>query len=325
MNFWKTLKKPFLVQAPMEDVTDVVFREMIARCGKPDVFFTEFTNTDGLLSKGKEKVIKRLAYKEDQRPIVAQIWGNNPESNFKVSKMLVEMGFDGIDLNMGCPVKTVVKKGCCAGLIRTPSLAKELILATQEGAGEIPVSVKTRLGYNTFVTEDWVGFLLKETKIAALTLHGRIATRMSKDLANWDEIGKAVEMRDELKSETVIIGNGDVNSYQDAMDKHTQYKVDGIMIGRGMFHNLWIFNPQIDPTKIPTKEKLQLLIDHISLFEKTWGETKYFDIMKKYYKIYVSEMEDASILRTKLMEFKNAEDTIQYLAKIVEKLPVEHE
>ena len=295
----------------MEDVTDTVFRQIVASCGKPDVFFTEFTNADGLCSKGREIVAKRLIFTKEERPIVAQIWGNNPENYYKSAKLIRVMGFDGIDINMGCPDKTVVKRGLCSGLINNPSLAEEIILAAREGAKGLPISVKTRIGYKNIETK-WIGFLLG-LKLEAITVHARTVYEMSKVPAHWDEIGKVVKLRNSMKAKTLIIGNGDVKSIDEAQQKYKQYKVDGIMIGRGIFNNLWVFNRNINPKNIPYKEKLQLLIKHIELFDKTWGKTKNFAIMKKFYKIYISDVPDASDFRSKLMEFKTAHKTLRFL------------
>lgn len=315
-NFWQSLKKPFTVLAPMDDVTDTVFRRIVADCGRPDVFFTEFTNTDGLQSVGKDKVVQRLQYTEHERPLIAQIWGTNPEHYYKSAQMLVEMQFDGIDINMGCPERSIVAKGSCAALIKNPTLAKEIIHATKEGAGDLPVSVKTRIGYSKIQTEEWIGFLL-EQDLPALTVHGRTQAEMSKVPAHWDEIAKVVELRNTINKNTIIIGNGDVARYQEALEKHKTYGVDGVMIGRGVFHNPWIFNPAVDPSTKSVKEKLTLLTQHITLFNDTWGKEKNFDIMKKFYKVYVSGFDNASSLRETLVEFRNAKDTLKYLQEII--------
>ncbi len=312
-NVWQTLPKPFFVLAPMEGVTDTVFRRIVARAGKPDVFFTEFTNVDGLISqKGREHIVHRLQYTKEERPIIAQIWGNNPEHYLEAVRIIKDMGFDGVDINMGCPVNKVVAKGYCAGLIRNPALAKEIILAAKEAAGDMPVSVKTRIGYDAIQTEEWIGFLLS-LNLSVLTVHARTARELSKVPAHWDEIGKIAALRDSMKSDTLIIGNGDVESYDEGIQKHTQYRADGIMIGRGVFHNLWVFNADIKPESISHNQKISMLIEHIQLFFKTWGRDKNPDILKKFYKIYVSGFPDAAEFRMKLMNCKNADDTIVLL------------
>lgn len=324
-NFWNELKKPILILAPMEDVTDTVFRQIVAECGRPDVFFTEFTSTDGLCSRGFEKVAERLKFSANEHPIVAQIWGNDPNKYFESAKIIAGLalsgaegarpelaeGFDGIDINMGCPDKTIVSHGCCSGLINNPSLAEKLISSAKKGAPGLPISVKTRLGYKD-VNMEWIKFLLGQN-LDALTIHGRTVVEMSGVPAHWDEIGKVVELRNSLSIQTLIIGNGDVKSLDDANEKYKKYKVDGIMIGRGIFENLWMFNKNVNPKNISYKEKLKLLIKHIELFDKTWGKNKNFSIMKKFYKIYVSDVEDASDFRAKLMTLNNAKETIEFI------------
>lgn len=316
-NFWKDLKKPILIQAPMEDVTDTVFRQIIAKCGAPDVFFTEFTNVEGMCSRGKDKVGKRLIFTDIERPIVAQLWGTTPSKFLETAKLIKEMGFNGIDINMGCPQKAVIKKGACGGLINNPSLAKEIILAVREGAGGLPVSVKTRIGVKNIQTEKWMGFLLK-LNLDAITVHGRTVAEMSDVPCHWDEIGKAVKLKNEMKVKTLIIGNGDIKSRDEAMEKTKKYGLDGIMIGRGIFNNLWIFNKNSDktPSEIPFEEKLKLLIEHVKLFDKTWGKTKNFSIMKKFYKIYTHNKPDAVSIRTELMKLKTASETLNFLKSL---------
>lgn len=343
-SFWKDLNKPILIQAPMEDVTDTVFRQIVLKCGRPDVFFTEFTNVEGMCSRGRDKVGKRLIFTPDEHPIVAQIWGLDPKKYFETAKLIKTMGFDGIDINMGCPEKSVVKKGACAALISNQPLAKEIILATREGAGGLPVSVKTRIGVKEIKTEEWARFLLK-LNLDALIVHGRTVAEMSDFPAHWDEIGKVVKLRDSMKLKTLIIGNGDVKSREDAMEKYEKYGVDGIMIGRGIFNNLWIFkeiregwcerggvrqrasarsdrstdgseSSDRTPSGISYEEKLKLLIEHITLFDQQWGKTKNFSLMKKFYKIYISGRPDATIVRTELMKFKTASETLIFLKSL---------
>ena len=206
MNFWENLPKPIFALAPMEDVTDTVFRRLLREINstedsiRPDVMFTEFTSVEGIESEGAEMVMKRLKYTEVERPLVAQIWGITPENYFNSAKKIAELGFDGIDINMGCPVKKIIKKGACSALIESHSLAKEIVEATKEGSNGLPVSVKTRIGFKTIQTEDWIGFLLAETIPVTLTVHGRTVKELSKVPNHWDEIGKAVKLRDEIQS-----------------------------------------------------------------------------------------------------------------------------
>lgn len=300
-NFWQKLDKPFVVLAPMDDVTDVVFRQILAQTARPDIFFTEFTNVDALFSAGRDATLRRLEYTQDQTPIVGQIWGKTPENYFKASSLLKDLGFDGIDINMGCPDKTVVKNGCCSALIDNKALAQEIIEATIQGAKGVPVSVKTRLGTKTIQTEDWVSFLL-QFDLAALTIHSRTAKEMSKVPAHWDEILKAVKIRNDLNSKTLIIGNGDVKNYQEALAKSSEFGVDGVMIGRGVFSDLLAFDKSISKTELTISQKLDILLRHAKLFENTWDNGKNFAILKKFFKIYISGFEGASDLRAALME-----------------------
>lgn len=300
--------------APMEDVTDTVFRRIVMSCGKPDLFFTEFTNVEGLASlKGNDIVAQRLLFTPEEKPIIGQIWGKNPQHYLEAAKRLRESGFDGIDINMGCPEKSIVKSGCCAALINNRPLVSEIIQATKEGAGELPVSVKTRIGFNTIVTEEWISFLLQHS-LAALTVHGRTAKEMSLVPAHWDEIAKAVQLRNHMKVDTIMIGNGDVLSKNEALDKVSRFGVDGVMIGRGIFQNPYLFSDSSHWTNMPVKERLLLLKRHLELFHQTWGNTKHFPIMKKYVKIYVSGFDKASELREELMNTTTVEEMISRIS-----------
>ena len=285
----------------MADVTDCAFRQIIAKYGKPDIFFTEFVSVDGLCSVGKDRLLIDLKYSENERPIVAQIFGSKPENFEKVARMLSEMSFDGIDINMGCPVKKVLNQKSCSALIRTPELAKEIILATKRGAGNIPVSVKTRIGFSKVEIDTWIPIIL-ETEPAALTVHLRTVKEMSNVPAHWDLMKRIIEIRDEIKSQTLILGNGDVLNLEDAKRKVKETGCDGIMLGRAIFGNPWLF-----AEKVPSiKEKLEVMIEHTKLFEKMLGGHKNFAIMKKHYKAYVNGFDGAKELRVKLMEAENA-------------------
>ncbi len=304
VNFWKQLtlqEKPFFALAPMEGVTDWVFREIIAGAAKPDVFFTEFTNTEALCSKGYEKMVQNLRYSESQRPIVAQIWGTDPKNFYSVARMIKDLGFDGIDINMGCPVRDVMKMGCGAALINNPVLASEMIAAARDGAPGVPVSVKTRIGVKSIVTEDWIGFLLGQ-HLQAITVHGRTAKELSKVPNHWDEIGKAVKLRDQHAPETVMIGNGDILNQEQAQNAHTMYGVDGVMIGTGIFQNPWVFEKM--PGNHTSRESLDLLLKHAKLFADTYPGERRFAAMRKYFKMYVRSFPGATTLMKQLMETK---------------------
>jgi nifR3 family TIM-barrel protein len=313
VNIWKRLTKPFFALAPMEDVTDTVFRTMVSSCARPDVYFTEFTNCDGLFSAGRDVVAHRLQYTPEEHPIVAQLWGSNPENYVKAAKLVSDLGFDGVDINMGCPIKDVVSHGSCAALIKNPTLATQIIQATKEGILEskrsIPVSVKTRIGFKTIVTEEWTRHLLAQD-IDALTVHGRTADEMAKVPAHWDEITKVVTIRNQMKKDTVIIGNGDVVSYSDALEKIAVTGVDGVMIGRGIFNNMWVFEKSRDARVTPLDARLDLMRRHVELFDFTWGKTKNFAILKKFFKIYLSGFDGASDMRARFMGMQTIQEVL---------------
>ena len=298
-SMWKLLPKPFLALAPMDDVTDVVFRQIIAEEGRPDVFFTEFVNVEALCSPGRKIHGRRLEFTEDQRPIIAQIWGKEPEHFQKVAAELVAMGFDGIDINMGCPDRTVVKNGLCSALIEDHARAAEIIAAVKEGSS-LPISVKTRIGIRKPMTEDWIGFLLDQN-LDAITIHARTVKDMSKVPARWEEIAKAVKLRNRMGKDTVIIGNGDVISRRQALAYAEKYGVDGVMIGRGIFQNLWLFHLEKCGTEISLKERLRVLRRHVELYRDTWGESRSFEILKKFIKVYIAGFPGAAEVRKEFM------------------------
>lgn len=307
-SFWQHLareQKPFLVMAPMDGVTDYVFREIIAEVAKPDVLFTEFTNTEALVSRGYEKTIRRLKYSECERPIIAQIWGTEPKNFYTAARMIRQLGFDGVDINMGCPDRAVMKTGSGASLINTPGLAAEIIAATKEGAAGLAVSVKTRIGVVHAVTQEWVSFLLAQ-HLDALTVHGRTAKELSKVPAHWDEIGKAVRLRGQVAPETVIIGNGDILSVNEARRAAADYGVDGVMIGEGVLHNPWVFERK--PKSHTSRESLGLLLKHTRLYAETYGEGRPSTAMRKYFKIYVRSFPGANALLKQLMETTNVSE-----------------
>jgi tRNA-dihydrouridine synthase len=321
-NFWQTIHKPIIALAPMEDVTDTVFREVVLSVSDPDalnVVFTEFTSTDGLChEKGRPKVIERLMVnasemqllKSRNTKLVAQIWGGDPEK-FRVSaKLISEMNlFDGIDINMGCPAKKVVKNKSCANLINYPELAKEIIYATAEST-HLPVSVKTRIGFSRINTEEWISHLL-ETAPKAITVHGRTRKMMSNGPALWGEIGKAVALRDQTGKSTLIIGNGEVFSYADAMDRIRQYGVDGVMVGTGVFKNPWMFNTE--PMEITISHRIELMRKHITLYQHTWGNRKDYNVLKRFFKIYLNGFSNAAHWRDAFMRAQGYDEALKLL------------
>lgn len=309
------LPRPFLVLAPMDDVTDTVFRRIVADCARPDLFFTEFVNVDGLQSPGRSKLLKKLQHTAQEQPLVAQIWGKEPENFRKTAAELVEMGFVGVDLNMGCPEKTVVKNGACSALINNRELAAEVIRATQEGvAGRVPISVKTRLGFNG-VDLSWIEFLLGHN-LDMLTIHGRTRKEMSEVPAHWDLIGKARELRDKLAPHTLIVGNGDVESRTQALQLAKQYDLDGIMIGRGVFHDPFVFAEKSPWATYTKQQRMELYAKHIRLFAETWqqGERQVVTL-NRFCKVYINGFDGAKELREQLMAAKTTDELLAILGK----------
>ncbi len=341
----------------MADVTDVAFRNMIAKYsahtrrdgtwGGPDVMWTEFVAADGLVRatpEGKKKLMADLIYSEAERPIVAQLFTRHPEHMEYAAALCRELGFDGIDINMGCPAGTIIDQGCGAAMIKTPDIARAVIQAAKRGArsdeGGIPVSVKTRLGYNHDQVEEWLPTILQE-RPAALTVHARTRKDMSKVPARWERLRRVVELRNQLSPETKIIGNGDVLSAADGRQKASLFGVDGAMVGRALFGNPWFFHPTrrlptrltalpthgvdrdtivtVDTTTdefeyISMEERLQTLVEHTRLFVELLPH-KNFAVMKKHYKAYVSGWPGAAELRQTLM----AQETSEAVAQVVEK------
>ncbi len=311
MNFWEKLPKPIMVLAPMADVTDEAFRAIIAKysrherkdgtMGGPDVFWTEFVSADGLCSPGRDVLLRDLRFSEGERPIVAQFFTSKPEHMKKVARMAKELGFDGIDINMGCPDKSIEKQGAGAAMMTTPDLAVEVLQAAQEGGEGLPVSVKTRVGWNTVELETWLPKLLSAGP-AVITVHARTRKELSLVPARWEHVKRAVEIRNGLGSQTLILGNGDVKNLSEAHDRVKETGADGVMIGRGIFGNPWLFHPGMPMETIPLPERLRVMVEHTKLFEERLGDIKSFAIMKKHYKAYVNGFDGAKELRMELMD-----------------------
>ncbi|HDZ5641441.1 TPA: tRNA-dihydrouridine synthase [Staphylococcus aureus] len=298
-NFWSELPRPFFILAPMEDVTDIVFRHVVSEAARPDVFFTEFTNTESFYHpEGIHSVRGRLTFSEDEHPMVAHIWGDKPEQFRETSIQLAKMGFKGIDLNMGCPVANVAKKGKGSGLILRPDVAAEIIQATK--AGGLPVSVKTRLGY--YEIDEWKDWLkhVFEQDIANLSIHLRTRKEMSKVDAHWELIEAIKNLRDEIAPNTLLTINGDIPDRKTGLELAEKYGIDGVMIGRGIFHNPFAFEKE--PREHTSKELLDLLRLHLSLFNKyEKDEIQQFKSLRRFFKIYVRGIRGASELRHQLM------------------------
>jgi nifR3 family TIM-barrel protein len=322
-GFWGKLHKPMFVLAPMHDVTDAAFRNVIAKYGKPDVFYTEFASTEALMSeKGHDKVMHYLKFSKIEHPIVAQVFGSKSEKFYDTAKLVASLGFDGIDINMGCPEKNAVRGGSCAGLFHTPEIAKELILACKQAAtdfakenktAEIPVSIKIRIGDTKVNWESWISKLL-EAEPAAIAIHLRTRKEMSKVPAHWEVMPKIVKFINEnttAETRPIILGNGDVENIEQAQKLIDETGCDGVMLGRAIFGNPWLFanahsKKHINPPTL--KERLKVLLEHTKLYEKTFEGKKPFDIMKRHFKAYVSGFDGAAELRMQMFETKSAKD-----------------
>ncbi|WP_163581704.1 tRNA dihydrouridine synthase [Gracilibacillus saliphilus] len=310
-NFWRDLPRPFFILAPMEDVTDVVFRHVVSEAARPDVFFTEFTNTESYCHPdGKQSVRGRLTFTEDEQPMVAHIWGDKPEYFREMSIGMAKEGFKGVDINMGCPAPNVTKSGKGCGLIRRPEVAADIIQAAK--AGGLPVSVKTRLGY-TYVEEwrDWLTHILKQD-IVNLSIHLRTKKEMSKVDAHWELIPEIKKLRDQVAPNTLLTINGDIPDRQTGLKLVEQYGVDGVMIGRGIFHNPFAFEKQ--PRDPSSKELLDLLRLHLDLFDKySKIESRLFKPLRRFFKIYVRGFRGASELRNQLMNTESTDEVRELL------------
>jgi tRNA-dihydrouridine synthase len=313
-NFWKELPRPFFVLAPMEAVTDTVFRHVVASAAPPDVYFTEFTNATGWAAAGDKAAGTRLYKTDDEFPMVAQLWGSNPEAMATLAKHCATLGYQGIDLNTGCPDSAALKSGSGAALIKNHELTAQLIAACKESG--LPVSVKCRLGYSSIDEwKGWVGFLLQQD-IVALTVHLRTKKEMSKVDAHWELMKDIRELRDEVAPGTLLIGNGDVRDRQHGLELVEQSGIDGIMIGRGIFHNPFAFETSKRPHS--REELLGLLSLQLDLYDNMAlsHPSRPFDTLKRFFKVYVRDFEGASELRDTLMHTKNTAEVRAVLGEI---------
>jgi tRNA-dihydrouridine synthase len=325
MNVFQTLPKLFFVLAPMDDVTDTVFRRIVADCAAPDLYFTEFTNVEGLQSAGRSKLLKKLRFTPAEQPLIAQIWGKIPENFYKTAREIADgtlarelglpegVNFAGVDLNMGCPEKTAVRHGTCSALINDRPLASQIIKATKKGlAGKLPLSVKTRVGFNT-VDMSWIEFLLAH-ELDALAIHGRTKKQMSDVPADWELIGQARELRDRLAPKTLIIGNGDVMSRQHGLELANKYRLDGIMIGRGVFHDPFVFAEDSPWSSHTAGQRIELYKKHVKLFAKTWKDReRNIHTLNRFCKIYINNFDGAKELREKLMAAGSTDELLASL------------
>lgn len=305
MSFLQKLPRPFFIMAPMANVTDAAFRRIIAKYGKPDVMYTEFVSANGLMSPGRQALLKDLLYSEPERPIIAQLFTADPEKMYGAAQLVQELGFDGIDINMGCPDKNVMKQGAGACLIKNSALARELMKAAKAGAPNIPLSVKTRIGDTKNTLKEWLPELLAENP-DMITVHGRTRKEMSKVPARWETIAEAAQIAQ--GSGTLIVGNGDVIDLEDAKAKAEMTGCDGVMLGRAIFGNPWLFNTTKNSATISISERLAVMIEHSKLFIELLGDIKSFHIMRKHYKAYANGFDGAKELRIELMKTENVEE-----------------
>jgi len=354
MSFWRELaekKQPFFCAAPMADVTDAAFRMLITRYGKPDVMWTEFVSADGLLSPGRAVLKHSLRYDQAERPIVAQLFSGHPEKMEGAARLVAELGFDGLDINMGCPDRAVERQCAGAALIRHPELAREIISAAKRGVSAsgrlIPVSVKTRVGYEQVAIASWIGTLLA-SDIAALTVHARTRREMSKVPAVWDRVDEVVRLRDKLGVDTVVIGNGDIVSLNDGRRRAAETGCEGIMVGRGLLGNPWFFDsdrdvsatlprrhflhgvpligrlfetrrraPESARRPMSSRERLQVLVEHTILFKEMLGSVKHFSTMKKHFKAYCLGFPKAKELRLRLMQTSMGSEVVDVVNRFL--------
>ncbi|NBD74133.1 tRNA-dihydrouridine synthase [Patescibacteria group bacterium] len=329
MSFWQTLPTPAFVLAPMADVTDASFRRLFAKYGTPDVTWTEFVSCDGLwhtrekqgIPDAENPLMRDLLYTEAERPIVAQLFSSKPEMMEYGARLCRELGFDGVDINMGCPDRSIVRQGCGAGMIRTPELAVAVIEAATRGAGSeedgIPVSVKTRIGDTKNEIDTWVPTLL-DSGIAALTMHARTRKELSLVPARWEHVAECVAIRDRMGVDTKILGNGDVTSLAEGRELAEETGADGVMVGRGIFGNPWFFAGDGVKESLAREEILRTLVHHCELFGELLPH-KSFSIMKKHFKAYVHGWDGAKELRNALMECTNASEVRENIDKILKK------
>lgn len=315
-GFWAKIKTPCAVLAPMADVTDPAFRRIIAKYGKPDVTWTEFVSADGLCSPGRKNLIKDLVYDESERPIVAQLFSSNPEKMKEAAKLCQDLGFDGIDINMGCPDRSIEKQGSGAAMIKNPKRAREIIRAAKEGAPNLPISVKTRIGYNKNEIATWIPEILAED-VVTLTVHCRTRKEMSLVPARWEHLDEVVAIRNSMRKDTLILGNGDIKNVKEGKEKALEHGADGAMLGRAIFGNPWLFSDKDRQQTL--KEKLEVLVEHTKLFGELCSH-KSFAVMKKHYKAYVNGFDGAKDLRIRLMETNNAEEVEQIVGEFIKTL-----
>jgi nifR3 family TIM-barrel protein len=311
-SIWQTLKKPIICLAPMAGVTDSAMRRVMCRLGKPDLFFTEFISAAGLCSPGREELLDDLNFHNDEHPIIAQIFGCEPDHFERTAALAASRGFDGIDINMGCPDRKVQKQRSGAMLMEDLPLAKKVVEATKRGAGGLPVSIKTRIGYHEETLDEILKHLL-ETEPVAITVHWRTKQQMYRGSARWELAPQAVDLVRSHGGNTLLIGNGDVKSLEQAKDIAADTGVDGVMIGRRIFSNPWVFNPDVDPDAIPWRQRIAALEAHLDFFTECFEDRKHFLMIRKYVRSYINGFRGARDLRITLQ----TSDSIDHMRQML--------
>jgi nifR3 family TIM-barrel protein len=304
-SFWKKIKQPIIGQAPMDGITDAAFRYITDKYGHPDVLFTEFIPVEGIVQE-RERLFSALIHHPSQTPLVAQFVGTTPEAFYKASIIVSKRGFRGIDINMGCPDQNICKKGAGAALIHNPKLAGKIIKAAKKGP--LPVSVKTRVGYDRPATKNWISTLL-EAEPDLITVHGRVKTQLYSGRADWNEIGKAADLAKNTK--TLILGNGDIRSADEARSKSKEYQVNGVLIGRASLGNPWVFQGK-EPT---LEERFKVMIEHSEKFMEMTPHLN-FHSLRKHLAWYAKNFERASRMRDRLMKVNNIDDVKSIIASL---------
>ncbi len=304
-----------MLLAPMANVTDTAFRRIIARCGRPDVMMTEFTSCEGLCSRGRERLLAELAFHRSERPLVVQFFGPRPEPFYRCAQLARTLGFDGIDINTGCPDRRVLRQGAGAALIGDPVRMREIYAAARAGAGGLPVSIKTRIGIDSDILEEWLAVLL-ELRPAAITLHARTVRERSDTAAHWDAIARAV--RQARGSGVPIIGNGDVRDPEHGRMLAAETGADGVMLGRAIFGNPWLFDPTVNKQQLGLDGVLQVMLEHASLFDRLLGEVRPFVEMRRHFKAYLAGFPNTRALRSALMECADLDEAKAIVARYQE-------
>lgn len=310
------MPKPFFALAPLDDVSDTVFRQVISECAKPNLLFTEFTNVDALQSAGRGATLRRLDFDKSEQPIIAQIWGKTPDNFRKTAAECAKKGFAGVDLNMGCPIKHVIKNGCCSALIDDRKKAKIIIDSTRSGLGrDMSFSVKTRIGFKD-VDLTWMEFLLNQN-LDMLIVHLRTVKEMSKVPAHWELMSKIRQLKDDISPQTKMVGNGDVLSRKQGMELASQTGIDGVMIGTGVFRDPFVFSKNSPWHRYPKTKKIELYKKHVQLFQEVYPDnSRPVVILNKFCKIYISGFDGAKELREELMSCKDASELLVKLNSV---------